>query len=110
VSRGAPAKAVDVAFDEGFSFVNPFSGSEVSVKVRNWISPSEPTLRIISGLAAALVLAERIGRAPRKPTVESMLSYTTGELGRDWVYGLSTALDGTGATIGPLRGCALPQR
>jgi hypothetical protein len=53
-------------------------------------------------VAAALVLAERIGRALRKPTVEAMLSYTTGELGRGWVYGLNTALDETGATIGPL--------
>ena len=52
--------------------------------------------------AAALVLAERIGRAVRKPTVESMLSYTTGELGRGWVYALNTALDETGATIGPI--------
>ena len=32
-------------------------------------------------VAAALVLAERIGRAIRKPPVEAMLSYTTGELG-----------------------------
>jgi hypothetical protein len=31
-----------------------------------------------------------------------MLSYTTGELGRGWVYGLNTALDEIGATIGPL--------
>ncbi|MGH6726055.1 MAG: MFS transporter, partial [Pseudolabrys sp.] len=53
-------------------------------------------------VAAALVLAERIGRAIRKPTVDAMLSYTTGELGRGWVYGLNTALDETGATIGPL--------
>jgi len=53
-------------------------------------------------VAAALVLAERIGRAMRKPTVEAMLSYTTGELGRGWVYGLNTALDEIGATIGPL--------
>jgi MFS family permease len=52
--------------------------------------------------AAALVLAERIGRAMRKPTVESMLSYTTGELGRGRVYALNTALDETGATIGPV--------
>src|SRR4051812_19778419 len=52
--------------------------------------------------AAALILAERIGRAFRKPTVESMLSYTTGELGKGWVYGLNTALDETGATLGPL--------
>jgi predicted MFS family arabinose efflux permease len=52
--------------------------------------------------AAALVLAERIGRAIRKPTVDAMLSYTTGELGKGWAYGLNTALDETGATLGPL--------
>lgn len=53
-------------------------------------------------VAAALVLAERIGRAIRKPTVEAMLSYTTGELGKGWVYAVNTALDEIGATIGPL--------
>jgi MFS family permease len=53
-------------------------------------------------VAAGLVLAERIGRAIRKPTVETMLSYTTAELGKGWVYGLNTALDEIGATIGPL--------
>src|SRR3569832_1666018 len=53
-------------------------------------------------VAAALVLAERIGRALRKPTVEAMLSYTTAELGKGWVYALNTALDEIGATLGPL--------
>ncbi len=53
-------------------------------------------------VAAALVLAERIGRGIRKPTIEAMLSYTTGKVGRGWVYGLNTALDEIGATIGPL--------
>src|SRR5438876_8713913 len=52
--------------------------------------------------AAILILAERVGRAIRKPTVEAMLSYSTGKLGRGWVYGLNTALDETGATVGPL--------
>ena len=52
--------------------------------------------------AALLVLAERIGRAIRKPTVEAMLSYTTGELGKGWVYAVNTALDEIGATLGPL--------
>lgn len=52
--------------------------------------------------AAALVLAERIGRAIRKPTVDAMLSYSTGKLGKGWVYAVNTALDETGATIGPL--------
>jgi len=53
-------------------------------------------------VAAALVLAERIGRAIRKPTIEAMLSYSTGRHGRGWVYAVNTALDETGATIGPL--------
>jgi MFS family permease len=53
-------------------------------------------------VAALLVLAERIGRAIRKPTVEAMLSYTTGKHGRGWVYAVNTALDETGATLGPL--------
>ena len=53
-------------------------------------------------VAALLILAERTGRAIRKPTVEAMLSYSTGALGTGWVYALNTALDETGATIGPL--------
>ena len=53
-------------------------------------------------VAAVLVLAERVGRAIRKPTIESMLSYTTGRLGTGWVYALNSALDETGATIGPI--------
>jgi MFS family permease len=53
-------------------------------------------------VAGALILAERTGRAIRKPTVEAMLSYSTGALGTGWVYALNTALDETGATIGPL--------
>lgn len=53
-------------------------------------------------IAALLIIAERIGRAIRKPTVEGMLSYTTGKLGKGWVYALNTALDETGATLGPL--------
>jgi MFS family permease len=52
-------------------------------------------------VAGLLILAERTGRAIRKPTVEAMLSYTTAELGTGWVYALNTALDETGATIGP---------
>lgn len=53
-------------------------------------------------IAALLICTERIGRAIRKPTTEAMLSYTTAKYGRGWVYALNTALDETGATIGPL--------
>jgi MFS family permease len=52
--------------------------------------------------AAALIVLERVGRAIRKPAVEAMLSYSATTLGRGWVYGLNTALDETGATLGPL--------
>jgi predicted MFS family arabinose efflux permease len=63
-----------------------------------------PTMALAGNwqVAALLVLAERIGRAIRKPTVEAMLSYTTGKHGKGWVYGVNTALDETGATLGPL--------
>ncbi len=53
-------------------------------------------------VAAVLLIAERVGRALRKPTIEAMLSYTTGTLVKGWVYALNTALDETGATLGPL--------
>jgi MFS family permease len=53
-------------------------------------------------LAGALILAERIGRAIRKPTIEAMLSYSTGKYGKGWVYSLNTAMDETGAVLGPL--------
>jgi len=53
-------------------------------------------------VAAALMFAERAGRALRKPTVEAMLSYTTDRYGRGWVYAVNTGLDETGATLGPL--------
>jgi MFS family permease len=53
-------------------------------------------------VAGLLVLTERVGRAFRKPTVEAMLSYSTGKHGRGWVYAVNTAMDETGATLGPL--------
>lgn len=59
-------------------------------------------------VAGALILAERIGRAIRKPTIEAMLSYSTGKYGRGWVYALNTAMDETGGVLGPaLIGIAL---
>jgi MFS family permease len=53
-------------------------------------------------VAAMLIVAERTGRAIRKPSVETMLSYSAGELGRGWVFGLNEVLDQFGATLGPL--------
>ncbi len=53
-------------------------------------------------VAALLIVMERTGRAIRRPAVETMLSYTTPELGKGWVFGLNEALDQVGATAGPL--------
>lgn len=53
-------------------------------------------------VAAALIVAERTGRAIRRPSMESMLSHAGKALGHGWVFGLNEALDQTGATLGPL--------
>jgi len=53
-------------------------------------------------VAAMLMIAERTGRAIRKPSVDTMLSYAGKELGSGWVFGLNEVLDQFGATIGPL--------
>src|ERR1700751_2735494 len=53
-------------------------------------------------IAAALIIAERMGRAIRKPSMEAMLSYPGKSLGSGWVFGLHEALDQIGATLGPL--------
>jgi len=53
-------------------------------------------------LAAALIIAERTGRAIRRPTVQTMISFAGKEIGQGWVFGLNEALDQGGATVGPL--------
>lgn len=53
-------------------------------------------------VAATLMVAERTGRAIRRPAIESMLSRAGQMLGHGWVFGLNEALDQTGATLGPL--------
>jgi MFS family permease len=53
-------------------------------------------------VAAGLIVVQGIGRGVRKPLVQAMLSYTTSRYGKGWVYGVNTALDHTGRTLGPL--------
>lgn len=53
-------------------------------------------------LAAALMIAERTGRAVRRPSVQAMLSHAGTRIGTGWAFGLHEALDQTGATLGPL--------
>jgi predicted MFS family arabinose efflux permease len=53
-------------------------------------------------VAAVLVIAERAGRAMRKPPAEAMLSAAGSRIGQGWAFGLNEALDQAGATFGPL--------
>jgi MFS family permease len=53
-------------------------------------------------LAAVLIVAERTGRAIRRPAVEAMISHAGHSIGRGWVFGFNEALDQGGATVGPL--------
>ena len=53
-------------------------------------------------LAAALIIAERTGRAIRKPATETLISYAGSHVGQGWAFGLNEALDQVGATLGPL--------
>ena len=53
-------------------------------------------------MGSALVIAERTGRAIRKPAMDAMLSHAGQSIGTGWVFGLNEALDQAGATAGPL--------
>lgn len=53
-------------------------------------------------LAAALMIAERFGKAVRTPARDAMLSFATKQTGRGWGFGLHEALDQIGAILGPL--------
>lgn len=53
-------------------------------------------------VAAALIVAERMGRAIRSPARDAMLSHAASHTGLGWGFGLHEAMDQTGAIVGPL--------
>jgi MFS family permease len=53
-------------------------------------------------IAAALMIAERLGKGVRTPARDAMLSHATSEIGRGWGFGLHEAMDQIGAVLGPL--------
>ena len=63
-----------------------------------------PALALVTNwqTGSALVVAERTGRAIRKPAMDAMLSHAGESIGAGWVFGLNEALDQAGATAGPL--------
>ncbi|MGH3781578.1 MAG: MFS transporter [Pseudonocardiaceae bacterium] len=52
--------------------------------------------------AAALVVAERFGKAVRTPARDTMLAQASSKTGRGWAFALHEALDQSGAVFGPL--------
>jgi MFS family permease len=54
------------------------------------------------GLAAGLMVTERIGKALRTPARDTMLSHATATVGRGWGFAVHEAMDQIGAVIGPL--------
>lgn len=53
-------------------------------------------------VAALLIVAERTGKSLRGPARDVLLSGATAEVGHGWGFGLHTAMDQTGAVLGPL--------
>jgi MFS family permease len=53
-------------------------------------------------VAAFLMIMERMGKAVRNPSRDSMLSHATQRIGRGWGFGLHEAMDQIGAILGPL--------
>jgi len=53
-------------------------------------------------IAAALMITERIGKAIRTPSRDTMLSHATKDIGRGRGFGLHEAMDQIGAMTGPL--------
>ena len=53
-------------------------------------------------IAAALMIAERAGKALRSPARDAMLANATKEMGRGWGFGLHEAMDQIGAMLGPM--------
>ncbi len=53
-------------------------------------------------LAACFMVLERFGKAIRKPSGDTMLSFAREQVGSGWTYGLQEAMDKVGAVTGPV--------
>lgn len=93
--------------------IRPLSGAGADRTGRYWLITicgyvvnlfAVPALALTGSwpAAAALMIAERIGKGVRNPPRDVMLSAAGGVIGQGWVFGFHEALDQVGATIGPL--------
>lgn len=53
-------------------------------------------------VAAALVIAERLGKALRTPARDALISYAANKTGRGYGFGIHEAMDRVGGLLGPL--------
>ncbi len=53
-------------------------------------------------IAVLLLIAERFGKAVRKPARDTMMSFAVKQVGSGWGFGLEEALDQIGAVTGPV--------
>ncbi|WP_317137582.1 MFS transporter [Methanochimaera problematica] len=53
-------------------------------------------------LAAVFLISERVGKAIRAPSRDTILSYATDTTGRGWGFGIHKSLDQIGPVIGPV--------
>jgi MFS family permease len=91
-----------------------FSGRLADATNRYWMiaivgyilqMASVPALALADSwpMAAALIILERVGKAIRNPSRDTMLSYAGKQIGGyGWAFGLHEALDQSGAMMGPL--------
>lgn len=112
------ASAVTVGFVAGFGelagyVLRFFSGNLIDRTQKYWtvtiigymINLLAVPLLALTGsweIAAALMIAERIGKGIRVPSRDVMLSHACSQVGQGWGFGLHEALDQIGALLGPL--------
>lgn len=53
-------------------------------------------------VAAGLIVLERLGKAIRTPSRDTLISFASSRVGRGYAFGLHEALDQIGAVVGPL--------
>jgi MFS family permease len=112
------ASAVTVGFVAGFGeltgYVIRFFSGHLTDRTRSYwtitiigylINLIAVPLLALAGsweVAAALIIAERIGKGIRVPSRDVMLSHACSQVGQGWGFGLHEALDQIGAIMGPL--------
>jgi MFS family permease len=112
------ASAVTVGFVAGFGeltgYVIRFFSGHLTDRTRSYwtitiigylINLIAVPLLALAGsweVAAALIIAERVGKGVRVPSRDVMLSHACSQVGQGWGFGLHEALDQIGAIMGPL--------